>query len=354
MHEKKIKIVLTGGGTAGHVLPHFAMLHLYREAEWDILYIGSTGIEKQLVTKEGLRFREIKTGKLRRHLSLQNFFDIFGVLWGILQSLHIMRQERPQIVFSKGGYVSVPVAIAAWFLKIPVITHESDLSPGLANRIITKFSKKILCAFPETIKALPAIKSQCVGLPVRNDINQGNKNKAYELCNFRYDDPRPIILIMGGSQGAVRINTLIEKTMTTLLESFRLIHLTGKGKTCGVIKDGYKEFEFVNDELKHLLSICELVICRSGANTIFELLSLQKPMLMIPLEMASRGDQVENALLFAKNNWGIVLRETTLSPENLLQSLSELRAKTSSIIAAMEKSPTNNAAENIFQILMAV
>lgn len=351
MLEKKIKIVLTGGGTAGHVLPHFAMLHLYKEAGWEILYIGSAGIEKQLASNEGLRFREIRAGKLRRHLSFQNLLDIFWVLWGILQSLKIMHKERPQLVFSKGGYVSVPVAVAASLLKIPVITHESDLSPGLANRIITKFSKKILCAFPETVKQLPAQKGQWVGLPVRNDLHLGNKETGFELCHFWSDDPRPVILIMGGSQGATRINQAIEKTSSKILESFRLIHLTGKGKPTGLVKDGYKEFEFVSDELKHLLAISDFVICRSGANTIFELLSLQIPMLMVPLEIASRGDQVENALFFAKNNWGLILRESTLSPEKLLESLDELRDKAPSIKTAMKKSPINNAADKIFQIL---
>lgn len=355
---KQTKIVLSGGGTAGHVLPHFVFLPLYKKWNWDVLYIGTSGIEKKLVTEdqasEKIRFRTIRAGKLRRHFSFQNFLDIFWVIFGTLQSFFILLKERPQIAFLKGGYVSVPVALAAWILRIPIVTHESDLSPGLANKIIARFSKKILCTFPNTVRMLPAGKAQFVGLPVRPELAQGNKAEGYALCNFRADDTRPVLLVMGGSQGATRVNQAIESTLPELLKSYRVIHITGQGKQNGHIADGYFQEEYVSGELKHLMAITDFVVCRAGANSIFEMLMLKKPMLLIPLEIGSRGDQVQNARAFKEKNWALVLRETEISPEKLLESISELKQHSDAMKRSMEEFPAKDLAQSIFSILESI
>lgn len=351
MQNKNIKIILTGGGTAGHVLPHFVLLPYYKKANWDLVYIGSSGIEKQLVEAQGIRFCVIKTGKLRRHLSFQNVLDVFWVFVGILQSFFLLLKERPHIVFSKGGYVSVPVAFAAWLLRIPVLTHESDLTPGLANKIIARFSRKILCTFPATLRYLPANKALWVGLPVRPELAQGNKAKGYSLSNFQAEDKRPIVLIMGGSQGATRINQVLEDSLKDLLTRYRLIHITGQGKKNSLSGDGYFQIEYVSDELKDFFAITNFVVCRAGANSIFEMLALKKPMLLIPLEIASRGDQVQNAKEFASKNWALVLRETELTPATLSKGLKDLESQASSMIRSMEEFPAQDLAHSIFSIL---
>nr|ADI87861.1 hypothetical protein AKSOIL_0353 [uncultured bacterium Ak20-3] len=354
MLKRKTKIVITGGGTAGHVLPHFVLVPFYKKAGWDILYIGTSGIEKQLVSEQGIRFRTIRAGKLRRHFSFQNFLDIFLVLWGTLQSLWILFREKPQIVFSKGGFVSVPVALAAWCLRIPVVTHESDLSPGLANKIIGKFSRKILCAFPDTLRFLPKDKAECVGLPVRSELASGSKDEAYAMCHFNPSDQRPVLLVMGGSQGAARINEAIEASLPDLLNNYRIIHITGRGKQNTKQGDGYFQIEYVSGALKHLLAITDFVLCRAGANSIFEMLVLRKPMLLVPLEIASRGDQVQNAKVFADKNWASVLRETEISPAKLSQSLNDLRSRAKSMQSSMEEFPAKNIAHSIFSILESI
>lgn len=354
MPSQKTKIILTGGGTAGHVLPHFVLFPFYKKAGWEIVYLGTRGIEKQLVEEQGIRFRTIKAGKLRRHFSVQNFIDIFWVLWGTLQSFFILLQERPKLVFAKGGYVSVPVALAAWCLRIPVVTHESDLTPGLANKIIARFSKKILCAFPDTVRFLPSHKAEWVGLPVREELALGDRSEGLRLAGFNSEDPRPVLLIMGGSQGAARINQTIEGTLAELLKAYRVIHITGQGKRNTIQKEGYFQLEYVGEALKHLLACTDFVICRAGANSIFEMLTLKKPMLLIPLEMGSRGDQVENAQVFASKNWALVLRESELSPAQLLNSLALLRSQADSMRKSMEAFPAKNLAHSIFSILESV
>lgn len=352
--QNKIKIVLTGGGTAGHVLPHFALFSFYKEKNWDVCYIGTSGIEQKLIEDANIPFFSIKAGKLRRHLSFQNFLDLFFVLIGIIQSFFILWKEKPHLVFTKGGYVSVPVSVAAWFLRIPVITHESDLTPGLANKIIANFSSKILCAFPGTLKYLPKEKAVCVGLPIRQDLKQGLASEGYRITGFNSESKQPIILIMGGSQGALRINQLIDSASFELLKRYRLIHITGTGKQTSIKDQSYFQIEYVSDELKHLLAITDLVVCRAGANSIFEMLALKKPMLLIPLEAATRGDQILNAEEFRQKNWALVLREKSMDQSLLLKSLSELESHASLMKKAMAEFPSENSAQSIFSILESV
>lgn len=351
MQNKKAKIAMTGGGTAGHVLPHFVLLPFYKNSGWDGFYIGSSGIEKKLVQQENIPFYEIHSGKLRRYFSFKNLSDIFRIFLGFLESLRILFKEKPDVLFSKGGYVSVPPTLAAWCLRIPVLTHESDLSPGLATRIISLFSKTILCTFPETLKHLPQNKAQCVGLPVRESLKDGNREKAYKLCSFSSEDSRPICLVMGGSQGSQHLNGAIEQALTTLLRNFRIIHITGIGNQNPIKENGYFQKEYADEELKDLLAISNFVLCRAGANTIFEMLMLKKPMILVPLVRGSRGDQIQNARVFEKNNWALLLKESELDTNNMIESFETLLKTENSMRKAMADFPAMNPAQKTFEIL---
>ncbi|MGN0329306.1 MAG: undecaprenyldiphospho-muramoylpentapeptide beta-N-acetylglucosaminyltransferase, partial [Lachnospira sp.] len=271
------KIVLTGGGTAGHVTPNIALLPSLKEAGYEIFYIGSyTGIEKTLIEDLGIPYYGISSGKLRRYKSLKNLTDPFRVLHGLLQAKKLMKQIKPDIVFSKGGFVSVPVVLAAASRKIPVIIHESDMTPGLANKIAMKKATKICCNFPETMKYLPAEKAVLTGSPIRQELLSGNKLAGLELCNFTIE--KPIILVVGGSTGAVRVNEAVRKILPELLKKYQVVHLCGKGKTDESLNniDGYIQFEYISDEMRDLFAISDIVISRAGANAICELLALKK------------------------------------------------------------------------------
>lgn len=348
--QGKKKIALTGGGTAGHVMPHLALLDSLRREGLQPFYVGSHGIEKELVGNlPDLPFFTIASGKLRRYFSWRNFSDVLKVLWGTLQALVILRRERPAIVFSKGGFVSVPVAVAARALKIPVISHESDVTPGLANRIIARFASKLLYSFPQTSTYLPD-SAECVGLPVRPELMQGQRAKGLAFANFPPDARDPVILVMGGSLGAQKINEALEKALPKILERCYVVHITGKGKELAFKHPRYFGVAFVKDELKDLFAATDLVIARSGANSIFEFLALRKPMLLIPLEAGSRGDQIHNAESFAKEGWATVLREKDLSPETLLQALSNLETVAEKQRIAQTSGPSGDA-ERVMVIL---
>lgn len=334
------RILLTGGGTAGHVMPHIAMLPYYREAAWDIYYIGSDGIEKGLAEKAGLPFHTIAAGKLRRYFSWENFRDIGRIALGTWQAIRYLQRLKPQLVFSKGGFVSVPVACAAWLLRIPVVSHESDLTPGLANRLIKPFCHLIFCAFPETLRYLQGRKVVEVGIPIRRELLLGRREEGERMCGFR-PSHKACLLVMGGSSGAERINRFLGEVLPQLLLEYRVIHLCGKDKAIAFDHPDYKAFEYVGDGLEHLLALADAVICRAGANSLFELQALAKPMLLIPLEVGSRGDQVDNAKSFAAQGWALVLRETQLTADKLLSAIGELKLKGPTLIAALKSRPSS-------------
>ena len=345
-----VRVCLTGGGTAGHVTPHFALLKGIKDRGWDVFYVGSKGLEKPLVEAQGIPFYTIAAGKLRRYLSVENIVDAFRIGLGVLQATKLLAQKKPDVVFSKGGFVAVPVAVAAWFLKIPVVSHESDLTPGLANRLIAPFAKKILFTFPETKKYLPP-SSVRVGTPIRAELLRGNAKDGLALCGFSPDDPLPTILVMGGSQGAQRVNEALLAILPWLLEKARVIHLTGKGKQLSFRHPRYKSFEFVNTELSDLYALSDFVISRAGANSIFEILAVKKPMLLIPLEIASRGDQVLNAMSFAKAGWATVLREQNLDSESLKKAIDHLLTTGDQIRSAQKSYDAGNTPDEILSIL---
>jgi UDP-N-acetylglucosamine--N-acetylmuramyl-(pentapeptide) pyrophosphoryl-undecaprenol N-acetylglucosamine transferase len=354
--SQKFVIALTGGGTAGHVMPHLALLPEFKKLNYEVFYIGSAGIEKSIIAGTGMPFEQIAAGKLRRYFSWENFLDVFRIALGVYQSLKILSGRRPNVIFSKGGFVSVPVAVAGWLLRIPVVSHESDLTPGLANRIIAKFAKKILYTFKETQKYLPADKSQYVGLPIRLELAQGESEAGVRLCGFESDwlPSSRLILIMGGSLGAQRLNEAIEEILPALTQEFFVVHITGKGKGLKFVHPRYKSFEYVADDLKHLFKITDYVISRAGANSIFEFLFLNIPMLLIPLEAGSRGDQIQNAAYFAKNNWSHVLREADATGKNVMDSIQSLVKSADEIKKAQRDFDAYKVASSVVQLLASV
>ncbi len=347
------RIVLTGGGTAGHVTPNIALLPGLKEAGYDIQYIGSyEGMEKALVEDYAIPYHGISSGKLRRYFDVKNFTDPFRVLKGFSEAKKLMKELKPDIVFSKGGFVAVPVVLAAKRKKVPVIIHESDMTPGLANRLCFSSASRICCNFPETVDKLPEGKACLTGSPIRSELKEGDAKKGLAFCNLKGD--KPVILIMGGSLGAANVNSAVRKILPALLKDFDVIHLCGKGKLDESLKntEGYVQFEYIKDELKDLLAACDLVISRAGANAICELLYLAKPNLLIPLSKeASRGDQVLNARSFEKQGFSVVLEEEELTDEILLKAVHDLYEKRDSYVKTMQNSSQNNAVSTILDLI---
>ena len=347
------KIVLTGGGTAGHVTPNIALIPRLRELGYDIDYIGSyEGIEKKLISDFGIPYYGISTGKFRRYFDPKNFSDPFRVMKGCAQAKKILKQLKPNIIFSKGGFVSVPVIWAAASLKIPCIIHESDLTPGLANKLCIPKATKICCNFPETLKYLPENKAVLTGSPIREELLKGDKEAAYKLCGF--DGSKPVIMVMGGSQGASAINKVIREALPRLLYDFQIIHICGQEKMDNMLltTPGYKQFDYVRGELKDLFAITDLVVSRAGANAICELLALRLPNLLIPLPLtASRGDQLLNAASFESQGYSLVMQEENLDEDSLVEALHELYQNRSSFTEKMESSSQYNAINSIIKLI---
>lgn len=347
------RIILTGGGTAGHVTPNIALLPRLRELQYDIHYIGSyTGIEKELIEKQQIPYHGISSGKLRRYFSLKNFTDPFRVLKGFSEANHLIKTLKPDVIFSKGGFVSVPVVIAGKRNHVPVIIHESDMTPGLANRISIPSAYRVCCNFPETLKALPEDKAVLTGSPIRQELMTGDPEKARAFCGFK--DEKPVILVVGGSLGATAVNQAVRAILPELLKDFQVIHLCGKGKLDTSLNnlEGYVQFEYIQDELRHLFALSDIVISRAGANAICELLALQKPNLLIPLSAsASRGDQILNARSFERQGFSKVLEEETLSNELLLDTVHELYDNRQQYVTAMQQSSQQNPIETIIQLI---
>ncbi|HCZ9352753.1 TPA: undecaprenyldiphospho-muramoylpentapeptide beta-N-acetylglucosaminyltransferase, partial [Staphylococcus aureus] len=293
-----MKIAFTGGGTVGHVSVNLSLIPTALSQGYEALYIGSkNGIEREMIESQlpEIKYYPISSGKLRRYISLENAKDVFKVLKGILDARKVLKKEKPDLLFSKGGFVSVPVVIAAKSLNIPTIIHESDLTPGLANKIALKFAKKIYTTFEETLNYLPKEKADFIGATIREDLKNGNAHNGYQLTGF--NENKKVLLVMGGSLGSKKLNSIIRENLDALLQQYQVIHLTGKGlKDAQVKKSGYIQYEFVKEDLTDLLAITDTVISRAGSNAIYEFLTLRIPMLLVPLGLdQSRGDQIDNA-----------------------------------------------------------
>lgn len=350
------RIILTGGGTAGHVTPNIALLPRLKELGYDIQYIGSyTGIEKELIEPFGIPYHGISSGKLRRYFSVQNFTDPFRVLKGFREAHKLIRQLKPDVIFSKGGFVSVPVVLAGKRCKVPVIIHESDMTPGLANKIAIPSAAKVCCNFPETLKSLPEGKAVLTGSPIRQELLSGNKIAAMDMCQFTSD--KPVILVIGGSLGAVAVNNAVREALPELLKDFQIIHLCGKGKMDESLKDveGYCQFEYIKNELRNLFALADIVISRAGANAICELLALHKPNLLIPLSAnASRGDQILNARSFERQGFSLVLEEEQLTKETLLNAVKTLYENRTTFINSMKNSGQQDSIGTIIKLIEEV
>lgn len=345
------RIVLTGGGTAGHITANLALLPGLLNDGWEVHYIGTEkGIENTIVPKDKVVYHAIRAGKLRRYFDLKNFIDPFNVLLGILQSLLILWKLKPSIVFAKGGFVSLPVIVGAWALRIPVITHEGDVSLGLANKLSLHFVKKICVTFEETLK-LAGKKGVYTGVPIRKEILEGDRGKGSEICGFSED--KPVILVIGGSQGAVRINRAVRDCLGELSHKFNIVHVCGKGNVdMSLDTASYKQFEYLKDELPHVFAASDIIISRAGCASVFEILALRKPALLIPLSTnASRGEQVFNARSFEKKGFSKVLLESEITKEGLCGSINDLYENRKMYMDNMKNSRVPDAVGEIMRLI---
>ena len=346
------KIVFTGGGTAGHVTPNIALLPFLQKEGFDAYYIGSyNGIEKRLIEDFDIPYYGISTGKFRRYFDLKNLSDPFRVIKGYSQAVKILKELKPDIVFSKGGFVSVPVVRAAASLKIPCIIHESDMTPGLANKLCIPVATKVCCNFPETMKYVPSGKAMLTGSPIRMELTTGSKLAALELCGFTAN--KPVIMVIGGSQGAASVNIMVREALPKLLEDFQVVHICGKDKVDNLMLNvpGYKQFEYLKSDLKDVFAMADVVVSRAGANAICELLALKKPNLLIPLQMGSRGDQILNARSFEEQGFSMAVREDFIDCDILTDKIHELYENRQTYIDKMCESNQINSIPTIVELI---
>jgi UDP-N-acetylglucosamine--N-acetylmuramyl-(pentapeptide) pyrophosphoryl-undecaprenol N-acetylglucosamine transferase len=345
---------MTGGGSAGHVTPNLALIPKLKELGYEVEYIGTCdGIERKIIEESKIKYHIISSGKLRRYFDFKNFSDPLKVIKGIWQAYDIIKKQKPNIVFSKGGFVSVPVVLGAYFNRIPVIAHESDITPGLANKLSVPYCTKVCVTFPEALKKISKNKAVLTGTPIRKELLEGSKIKGLKLCSF--SENKPVLFIMGGSLGAKIINETIRKNLDKILIDFNIIHICGKGNIDEKYKhlQNYKQFEYVNEELPHFMAAADMIISRAGANSIFEFLALNKPHILIPLSAkSSRGDQILNAASFEKSGYSLVLKEEELNDTILLEKLYELDNNKEKYIRNMLNSKTGNGVEAIVELIV--
>lgn len=347
-------IVMTGGGTAGHITPNIALIPKLQKAGFKIHYIGLRGgMEENLIKAQNIPFYGIKGGKLRRYFDIKNFTDVFKIMAGYREAKKIIKKIKPDIVFSKGGFVSTPVVWAAHSCKVPVVAHESDGSVGLANKLSMPFAEKVCYTFPETGAQIPDGKGIFTGLPIRDTLLSGSAERGKKLCSF--DGKKPIIVVTGGSQGAQFINEMVRGCLKELLSKYDICHICGKGNLESKYKDvkGYRQFEYVTDDLKDLFAMADLVISRAGATSIFELLSLKKPNLLIPYGLAaSRGDQILNAKSFQKQGFSEVLNQQDAAPEKFLKLVDSIYKNRDYYIEKMDKCKFKNGLEGVLKAII--
>lgn len=337
----KQRFVLTGGGTAGHVYPALAVAEKLDECKLD--YIGGNGMEKEILKNfPKISYYEIPTAKLERKITLKNLLIPFKLLKSIHESKKILKKLKPNAIFSKGGFVSVPVVLAGRRLKIPIISHESDLSLGLANRIILKKCDKMCTTFAETIKNSP--KAVHTGQPIREKIFHGKKQRFFR-------ENKPILLVLGGSLGAKFINEIIFSHLDELCKHFNVLHITGKKNYQKIEHEGYFCIPYA-ENIEDFYASSDIVLARAGSGVINELLALRKPMLLVPLsKKCSRGDQIENAKNFKSHGYADYLEEENFSWQKLLKRLVNLSNNKEKYISKMKKAQECRASEMIAAML---
>ena len=347
----KKNIILTGGGTAGHIMPNLALMPKLKEHFDKIYYLGAkNSMEEKLISKQkGIIFKPIPTTKFIRSLTLKNLIIPFKLLYSVYKTKKLIKGINPDVIFCKGGFVSVPVAIAGHKLKIPVISHESDLSLGLANKIILKYANVMCTSFETTAK----LSKKCIftGSPIRQQIYYGDKNRA--LLEFKdYDKTLPTVMFFGGSLGSKNINNLVVNSLDKLAEYYNIIHIVGKNNKTKIEKKHYFQLEFT-DHIEDFFALADMVVCRGGANSLFELLALKKPMLIIPLSKTqSRGDQIENANYFKKRNYAEVLFEEDMSTKILLTKIQKVLNNATKTKIIMQSLNLNNPNVKIVDIIL--
>ncbi len=351
--EKQKRIVLTGGGTLGHVTPHLALIPRLKAAGYEIHYIGTAqGMEAEKIRAiDGITYHAVKSGKLRRYFSWQNFTDPFRVIAGAFQAGHIIGKLKPDVVFSKGGFVAVPVVYGAKLHRVPVLCHESDLTPGLANRLCKPCAKKMVTTFPECAEALGK-KAECVGTPLRPELFSGTREKGLSLLGF--DGKKPVLLMMGGSSGAQSVNKALRDALPQLLPDFDVAHLCGKGNLDPALNGtpGYTQLEFLDAELPDALAAADLVLSRAGSNALMEFQALDKPLLLVPYPKgASRGDQILNAQSFERRGLCKVLLQENMTADTLVAALHETWRDRGKLREAVKKAPPADATERILELI---
>lgn len=343
-------IILTGGGTAGHCIPNVAIIPYLKSKFKNIYYIGSTnGIEKNIIKALDIPYYEIPCAKLNRSFDLKNFIMPFKVIKGINKAGKLIDKLKPDVIFSKGGYVALPTVVAGHRRNIPIISHESDLSLGLSNKLTSKMCKKVLTAFPETAQKIKNGKH--VGIPLKNSLFT-EIDREQVIKSFGLNGKKPILLITGGSQGAKAINEVIYSALPTLLTTFDIIHVCGKGnKNTNIKQNGYHQVEYLHN-MEDAIKICSACVTRAGANTLFELLALKVPCLLIPLSnKSSRGDQVLNAEYFQKLGMVNVLNQQTLTPNSLVLAVNSTYSNRENLIKNINKNPIKDASKTVCKII---
>lgn len=347
------RIILTGGGSAGHVTPNLALIPELLKEDWEIHYIGTNdGIEKTIVNDSKVTYHSIQAGKLRRYFNIRNFTDPFRVLFGMMQAITIISKVKPKVIFSKGGFVSVPVVIGGWINRIPVIIHESDITPGLANKLSAPFAEKICTNFPEVAGNFSGGKAVYTGTPIRNEILSGDFEKGLEICGFQKH--KPVIMIMGGSLGSRNLNRLVREILPELLKDFQVVHICGKGNIEQNLEGtkGYKQFEYISSELSHIFKAASMIISRAGANSIFEILLLRLPNILIPLSTnSSRGDQILNAKSFENMGFSKVLLEDNINSSILYDNIMDLYKNRNSYIKNMSSKSVPDGTREIMRLI---
>ena len=348
-----MRIILTGGGTAGHVTPHLSIIPMLQKDGHEIHYIGTEdGMEAGIISKlDNVTYHAIPAGKLRRYHDWKNFSDMARVIKGVREARRIIREVKPAIVFSKGGYVGLPVVVAAGELRVPALIHESDMTSGLANKLSLPFAKALLCTFPETAKQTGK-KGVYVGSPIRQELFEGDRERGKKI--FGFDDSKPILLVMGGSSGAQAINRAVRGILNELTGCFQVLHICGNGNLFDIYErtPGYQQTEYLYDEMADALACADLVVSRAGSNSICELLALRKPALLIPYPSgASRGDQEVNAASFERRGFARVLEQKDLTGETLMEKIVEVYHDRGEIIECMRREPVVNGSAKIVEYI---
>jgi UDP-N-acetylglucosamine--N-acetylmuramyl-(pentapeptide) pyrophosphoryl-undecaprenol N-acetylglucosamine transferase len=351
-----MRVVFTGGGSGGHVFSNVAILHELLSkgvcVTSDLAYVGTkSGFERSVIQEMSIMYRGIDSGKYRRYFSWKNAFDLVHVLIGFFQSVWFMRRWRPDVLFSKGGYVSLPVVVAGWMLRVPVVIHESDVYPGLANRIAARFATVICLSTRETERYFLGKKTMLTGIPLRSDLRNGSSDRARQMTGLV--EHLPVVLFMGGGNGDAVINALLEKFLPKLLTAFQVIHLSGSSTQPKVVHR-YARFPFLSSEMADVYALADLVVSRAGATTLAEIAELHKPYILFPMPKGcSRGEQVLNARIFANDHgYGAAYEEKDCGSLDLFQCISDFLAKNHDARTPLSDASGNSSASIVAKLLV--